>query len=76
MNKGNITVDKKWLTRRAKTTETHLLRTVGKSLSWGSIEQRLYKCIVEVAADENWMVINYEEYKKIIEEIKSEYKGG
>ena len=40
------TVDKKWLARRAKATETHNLKQYGESAAWVTILSRLNQCIV------------------------------
>ena len=67
------TVCKNWLEYRAKTIETKNLKKYGTSLTWGSIDTRLSKCIVEVCADIDAMTIDYDIYKKIRDEL---LKGG
>lgn len=62
-------VDKKWLWRQAKAIETKLLKRDGYSMAAITIVHQLHKCIVASYIGEDVMVIDYDCYKRVREQL-------
>ncbi len=68
-------VDKKYIDRKAKRMEKKCLKEYGYSLTWGSISQRLERCILETEIEENGcMTIDIEKYTLLCKEVEDYIK--